>query len=195
VQPEALCHYDTRTLHDLEQQVQQIGARLGTPAAAAHLSAQLVRRRDAALARRRGRSVPPTALLEYCVCTHYDADPERRVADPARTILVGGHLAPELIQLSGGTPLFTQPGDPAQWVAFDDLRAAQPEVILQYDCHGCPMAQRYPIPTRPGWAELPAVSRQAVYPLRANLSDPNLCFPAGLEELVDILNRHAARTS
>jgi ABC-type Fe3+-hydroxamate transport system substrate-binding protein len=114
------------------------------------------------------------------------------VADPTQSILVGGHLAPELIQLSGGTPLFTQPGDTARWVAFDDIRAAQPDVILQYDCHGCPTARKQPMTARPGWSELVAVSRQAVYPLSQNISDPNLCFPAPLEQLVDVLNRFAA---
>jgi ABC-type Fe3+-hydroxamate transport system substrate-binding protein len=194
VAAEALCHFDTRTLADLDQQVQQIGALLGIPEAAARLTAQLAHQRAAAPARQRARSVPPTVLLEYCVCTQYDADPDRRVANPARTILVGGHLAPELIQLSGGAPLFTQPGDSARWVAFDEIRAAQPDVVLQYDCHGCPTARRHPVPARRGWSELAVVARQAVYPLYTNISDPNLCFPAALEELVDILNRQATHT-
>jgi ABC-type Fe3+-hydroxamate transport system substrate-binding protein len=128
------------------------------------------------------------------VCTQYDPDPDRRVANPAQTILVGGHLAPELIQLSGGAPLFTQPGDTAKWVAFDEIRAAQPEVILQFDCHGCPTARQYPITARYGWSELAAVAHDAVYPLSANISDPNLCFPAALEQLVDVLNTFAAHT-
>jgi hypothetical protein len=62
-------------------------------------------------------------------------------------------------------------------------------MVLQYDCHGCPTAQQHPIPARRGWSALPAVSRHAVYSLRENISDPNLCFPAPLEELVDIVNR------
>ena len=94
--------------------------------------------------------------------------------------------------LSGGAPLFTQPGDIAKWVAFDEIRAAQPDVILQFDCHGCPTARKHPIPRRPGWSELAAVARHAVYPLSANISDPNLCFPEALEELVSILNTYAA---
>lgn len=192
VDAEAVCHFDTRTLADLEQHIQQIGVLLSKTAAAVRLTAQLAHRRDEATAKQRRRSVPPTVLFEYCVCTQYDPDPDRRVANPAQTILIGGHLAPELIQLSGGTPLFTQPGDTAKWVAFDEIRAAQPEVVLQYDCHGCPTARRQPIPTRHGWAELPAVSCQAVYPLSTNISDPNLCFPAALEELVDVLNTCAA---
>jgi ABC-type Fe3+-hydroxamate transport system substrate-binding protein len=78
-------------------------------------------------------------------------------------------------------------------VAFDEIRAAQPDVILQFDCHGCPTARKHPIPSRPGWSELAAVARHAVYPLSANISDPNLCFPAALEELVGILNTYAAQ--
>ena len=189
-----MCHFDTRTLDDLDQHIQQIGMLLNKAEAAVRVTVQLARRRDEAQARRRGRSVPPTVLLEYCVCLQYDADPDRRVADPARAILVGGHLAPELIQLSGGAPLFTQPGDTAKWVAFDAIRAAQPDVILQFDCHGCPTAGKHPITARRGWSALAAVCRAAVYPLSANISDPNLCFPAALEQLVGVLNTYAAHT-
>jgi ABC-type Fe3+-hydroxamate transport system substrate-binding protein len=188
VAADALFHFDTRTLHDLEQHIQQIGVLLNKPQEAARVTAQLALWCDEAKAQQRERSVSPTAFMEYCVCTHYDADPDRRTADPARTILVGGHLAPDLIRLSGGVPLFTQPGDTAQWVTFDEIRAAQPDVILQFDCHGCPTARKHPIPGRSGWSELAAVSRHAVYPLSANISDPNLCFPVALEELVGILN-------
>jgi ABC-type Fe3+-hydroxamate transport system substrate-binding protein len=191
VAADALFHFDTRTLHDLEQHLQQIGVLLNKPQEAARVTAQLARRRDEAQARQQERSVPPTAFLEYCVCIHYDADPDRRIADPARAILVGGHLAPDLIRLSGGAPLFTQPGDTAKWVAFDEIRAAQPDVILQFDCHGCPTARKHPIPRRPGWSELAAVAGNTVYPLRANISDPNLCFPTALEELAGILNTYS----
>jgi ABC-type Fe3+-hydroxamate transport system substrate-binding protein len=193
VAAEALFHFDTRTAHDLDQHIQQIGTLLSKTPEAARVTAQLALRRDEAQARQRQRSVPPTAFLEYCVCTHYDADPDRRIAEPARTILVGGHLAPDLIRLSGGTSLFTQPGDTAKWVAFEEIWAAQPEVILQFDCHGCPTARKHPISRRPGWSELAAVSRHAVYPLSANISDPNLCFPEALEELVGVLNTFVAQ--
>ncbi len=193
VAADAVFHFDTRTLHDLDQHIQQIGSLLSTTAEAARVTTQLALRRDEVQARQRERSVPPTAFLEYCVCIQYDADPDRRIADPARAILVGGHLAPDLIRLSGGAPLFTQPGDTAKWVTFDEIRAAQPDVILQFDCHGCPTARKHPIPRRPGWSELAAVSRHAVYPLSANISDPNLCFPAALEELVGVLNTYTAQ--
>jgi ABC-type Fe3+-hydroxamate transport system substrate-binding protein len=184
----ALLHFDTRTFADLDQHLTQIGARLGKVAEAAALIEQLAVKRDAATARLSEWPSAPTVLFEYCVCTTYDPEPDRRVADPARTILVGGHLAPDLIQLVSGRPLFAQPGDPAKWVTIDEIREAQPDMVLQYDCHGCPIAQKHPIPARQGWSDLPAVSRHAVYSLRENISDPNLCFPAPLAELVDIMN-------
>jgi ABC-type Fe3+-hydroxamate transport system substrate-binding protein len=185
----ALLHFDTRTFADLDQHIAQMGSRLGKWAEADALIEQLAIQRDAATAKLLGRAAAPAILFEYCVCTTYDPDPDRRVADPARTILVGGHLAPDLIQLIGGRPLFTEPGDPAKWVTVEEIREAQPDMVLQYDCHGCPTAQQHPIPARRGWSALPAVSRHAVYSLRENISDPNLCFPAPLEELVDIVNR------
>lgn len=194
VEAEALGHFDTRTFDDLDHHIAHIGSLLGKTAAAIPLRAQLAAKRDQTKARQRRRAVPPTVLFEYCVCTTYDADPQRRIADPARTILVGGHLAPELIQLSGGAPLFVQPGDTAKWVPFEAIRAAQPDVVLQYDCHGCPTARALPLHARPGWSDLPALSRGAVYPLSENLSNPNLCFPAPLEEVVGVLRTHMAHT-
>jgi ABC-type Fe3+-hydroxamate transport system substrate-binding protein len=189
VDAEALLHFDTRTFNDLEQHIARLGTMLERATKATQLLATLAARRDQTRARPRHLATPPAVLFEYCVCTTYDDDPQRRVAHPAQTILVGGHLAPELIQLGGGTPLFVQPGDTARWVTMDEIRAAPPDVVLQYDCHGCPVARQHPLHTRPGWSDLPAVARQAVYALRENISDPNLCFPAPLAEVMEILRR------
>lgn len=191
VSDDALHHFDTRTFSDLEDHVRQLGALLDKAEAAAALAGQIAARRDAILARRVERSVAPTALFEYCVCTQYDSDPDRRVANPAQTILVSGHLAPEMIRLSGGEMLLMQPGETAKWVTIDEIAAARPDVVLQYDCHGCPAAAKHPVCAREGWADLPAVKRDAVYTLQENISNPNLCFPAGLEELVNTFNRDA----
>lgn len=193
VAEEAVYHFDTRTFDDLEQHSRQLGALLGKPEAAAALSAQIAAKRDDILARRVGLAVAPTALFEYCVCTQYDSDPEQRVANPSQSILVGGHLAPELIRWGGGEPLFRQPGETAKWVTIDDIREAQPDLVLQYDCHGCPAAGKHPVRARQGWSALAAVGRGAVYTLQENISNPNLCFPSALEELVTILNAYAVQ--
>ncbi len=193
VAAEAMFHFDTRTFNDLEQHIRDIGALLGVDEAATATIRQVAAKRDEIIAKRISHAATPTVLFEYCVCTTYDADPEQRVADPARTILVGGHLAPELIQLSGGKPVLAQPGDTARWMPFDEIRKVRPEVVLQYDYHGCPTARQYPVRTRRGWDDLPAVDREAVYAVHENISDPNLCFPAPLEELVGVFNNHTRR--
>lgn len=193
VAPETVRHFDTRTFTDLVQHVQQLGVLLALPEAAAALTAQLTQKRAAALALPRPGATPPTVLFEYCVCTQYDPVPARRMAQAAQTVLVGGHLAPELIQWSGGQPLFLQPGETARWVPWAEIEAAQPDVILRYDCHGCPTAQQQPIATRPGWAALPAVAHAAVYTVSENLSDPNLAFPIALAQLCTVMQAHQAR--
>ncbi len=187
VAPDRFVNFDTRTLADLDRQIVQIGEIVGKTAAAQDLISQLAGRREAILARRARPARRPSVLFEYCVCIKYDPDPARRFANPGRFIMVGGHLAPDLVRLSGGEPLFTQPGDAVAWTAFEAIRQAQPDMVLVFDCNGCPNAKTHPIETRPGWSELAAVSGDRVFTPRANISNPNLCYPEALEELVDLV--------
>ena len=107
LEPDAFFNFDTRTLTDLDQQIVTIGEIVGKSEAARGIVAQLAARREAILAQQATPSRRPTVLFEYCVCIKYDPDPERRFANPGRFIMAGGHLAPDLIRLSGGEPLFT----------------------------------------------------------------------------------------
>jgi iron complex transport system substrate-binding protein len=193
VEMDGFVNFDTRTLADLEQHIAHIGQLVGKPEEAEHLIQQMAARKDEIVATRVAPSSRPTMLFEYCVCIKYDSEPQRRFANPARYIMVGGHLTPELIQLSGGEPLVTQPGDTVQWTPFAAIREAQPDVILLFDCNGCPNANQHPIDSRKGWSDLSAVSQQAVYRLSENISNPNLCFPAALEQLVGVVNDFGAR--
>lgn len=188
LRPNQFFNFDTRTFTDLEQHISHIGQLVGKTASATHLINQITARKNEILATRNQSAKQPTMLFEYCVCIKYAPDPEQRFANPARFIMVGGHLAPELIQLSGGTPLFTQIGDTVEWVSFESIRQAQPDIILLFDCNGCPNANKHPIDSRDGWSELSAVSRQSVYRLSENISNPNLCFPAALQQLVEVVN-------
>lgn len=180
-------NFDTRTLADLDRQIAQIGEIVGKVEVAQDMIAQLTARREAILARRVGAAQRPSVLFEYCVCIKYDPDPTRRFANPGRFIMVGGHLAPDLIRLSGGESLFTQPGDAVAWTEFEAIRQAQPDIVLVFDCNGCPNAKTHPVERRPGWSELAAVARHQVYTPSANISNPNLCYPEALDELVDLV--------
>jgi iron complex transport system substrate-binding protein len=184
---DALVNFDTRTLADLDRQIVTIGEMVGKPDAAQGIVAQLAALREAALARHAAPARRPTVLFEYCVCIKYDRDPARRFANPGKFIMAGGHLTPDLIRLSGGEPLFAQPGDAVAWTAFDAVREAQPDMVMAFDCGGCPNAMKHPVATRPGWSDLKAVSGHAVYWPSKNIANPNLCYPEALAELVELV--------
>jgi iron complex transport system substrate-binding protein len=184
---DALVNFDTRTLADLDRQIVAIGEIVGKPDAAQNIVAQLAALRAAVLARHPAPARRPTVLFEYCVCIKYDHDPVRRFANPGKFIMAGGHLTPDLIRLSGGEPLFAQPGDAVAWTAFDAVRAAQPDMVLAFDCNGCPNAMKHPVAARPGWSDLKAVASQAVYRPSRNIANPNLCYPEALAELVELV--------
>jgi iron complex transport system substrate-binding protein len=185
--PDAFVNFDTRTLTDLDQQIVTIGDIVGKREAAREIATKLAARREAILARHVVPARRPTVLFEYCVCIKYDPDPARRFANPGRFVMAGGHLAPDLIRLSGGEPLFTRPGDAVAWTDFKVIREAQPDIVLAFDCNGCPNAMSHPIAARPGWSSLRAVSSRAVYRPSRNIANPNLCYPEALAELVELV--------
>lgn len=183
----AFVNFDVRTLQELDQQIVTIGEIVGKTALAQNIVAQLTARREAILDWRTIPTRRPKILYEYCVCIKYDPDPMRRFANPGRFVMVGGYLAPELIRLSGGDPLFTQPGDAVAWTEFGAIRDAQPDIILAFDCNACPNAMKHPISARPGWSDLAALSKRAVYRPSYNIANPNLCYPEALAELVEVV--------
>jgi iron complex transport system substrate-binding protein len=150
VDPAALVNFDTRTLADVDRQILDIGEILGRPEAARDVVARLAARREAVLARHPIPARRPKVLFEYCVCIKFDPDPARRFANPGRFIMAGGHLAPDLIRLCGGEPLFAKPGDAVAWTEFKAIRDAEPDMVLAFDCNGCPNAMTHPVAARPG---------------------------------------------
>jgi len=197
---DALVNFDTRTLHDLDQQIATIGEIVGRREAAQDIVAQLAARRAAILAQRTIAARRPTVLFEYCVRIKYDPDPACRFANPGRFVMAGGYLAPDLIWLSGGEPLFNKPGDAVAWIDFKDILGAQPDIVLAFDCDGCPNAMTHPVATRQGWSGLKAILDNAVYRPRKNIANPNLCYPDALAELVELVanwsetHRHRSAT-
>jgi iron complex transport system substrate-binding protein len=49
-------------------------------------------------------------------------------------VMVGGTWMPELVELAGGTPLVTEPGQHAPTLGPDELAALDPEVVLIKPC-------------------------------------------------------------
>ncbi len=118
--------------------------------------------------------------------------PRRRVAflewlDPPFN---GGHWTPELIHIAGGLDCFAGGGKASRTLTWDEVVAAQPEVLFMALCgFGIERAlQDVPALThQPGWADLPCVRAGEVW-----LADGNQYFSRPGPRLVDSLELLAA---
>lgn len=82
-----------------------------------------------------------------------------------------GHWVPQMIALAGGEEVLGRAGEKSFRVTWDQVIAAQPEVILLMPCgYSQEAAQREwdALPKPAGWESLPAVQQGCVYALDAN---------------------------
>ncbi|KQT32238.1 ABC transporter substrate-binding protein [Sphingomonas sp. Leaf412] len=81
-------------------------------------------------------------------------------------LMAAGNWVPELVTLAGGDPLFTAVGQHSPWLAWDDLVAADPDVIVFMPCgYQIPqtLADLSPVVKRDGWRDLSAVRAGRVF--------------------------------
>ena len=80
--------------------------------------------------------------------------------------MAAGNGAPELVQAAGGEPLFASAGQHSPWLAWENLVAADPDVIVLMPC-GYRLAQTMAdlpaLSHRPVWRDLAAVRKGRVY--------------------------------
>jgi iron complex transport system substrate-binding protein len=94
--------------------------------------------------------------------------PRPRVAfiEWVEPLMAGGNWMPELIDIAGGHNLFGKAGAHSDWMQWDELAAADPQVIVVAPC-GYGLArclEELPLlQAKPGWAGLDAVRRGRVY--------------------------------
>jgi iron complex transport system substrate-binding protein len=94
--------------------------------------------------------------------------PRPRVAfiEWVEPLMAGGNWMPELIAIAGGENLFGEAGRHSGWMQWQDLRAADPDVIVVAPCgYGLVRClEELPLlEARPGWAGLRAVRTGRVY--------------------------------
>jgi iron complex transport system substrate-binding protein len=81
-------------------------------------------------------------------------------------LMAAGNWTPELIELAGGVNLFGEAGKHSPWMTWDQLAAADPDVLIIAPC-GFDLArtgqEMYWLTDRPGWRELRAVRTHRVY--------------------------------
>lgn len=95
----------------------RVGDLLDARAAAAALIAGFEATASAIAGRRRGRTAPRVALLEWL--------------DPPFS---SGHWSPELVALAGGCEVLGRPGERSRRLTWDDVRQSDPEAILLAPC-------------------------------------------------------------
>ena len=108
---------DPRTVGEVELSIWQIGNRLGTCGGA-----------DAVIARMR-RAI-------WAAASAVDPLPPRRVVvlewlDPP---FASGHWLPEMVELAGAQELLGRAGHPSRPITWDDVRAADPELLVLAPC-------------------------------------------------------------
>jgi iron complex transport system substrate-binding protein len=142
-------------LADVLEDMRRVAARLDAPACGDELVGQIRDRMGAIEARAQcAVSRPGVACIEWI--------------DP---LMAAGNWMPELVAMAGGVSLFGKAGQHSPRMEFEDLAAADPDVILITPC-GFDMdraAIDLPILTnRPEWGRIKAVRKGRVYQADGN---------------------------
>jgi iron complex transport system substrate-binding protein len=137
-------------LGDVFADMERVGTALGAMDHAASVVGRLKARMRAIEDRARSAtSRPRVACIEWI--------------DP---LMAAGNWMPELIVMAGGTNLFGKAGEHSPWMKFEEIVAADPDVILIAPC-GFNMeratADLPAITARPGWSRLKAVKDRKVF--------------------------------
>jgi len=135
----------------------------------------LRRRIDEVAARPRG-CIPRVACLDWL--------------DP---VFAAGHWVPEMVRAAGGSDALGTPGAPSRAVAWDDVVAAQPDVLVLAPCGFDVRRTRTEIgllTSRRGWDDLPAVRAGRVFLTDASsyFNRPGPRIVDGLEILAGIIH-------
>lgn len=108
---------DGATLEGVLEDVSTVGEALGRPGVADDLVADLEGRLEAVEEAVAGARRPRVALLEWL-------DPPIRA----------GHWIPEMVQRAGGEPALSRPGDHGERITWEDVAAAEPDVVAAAPC-------------------------------------------------------------
>jgi iron complex transport system substrate-binding protein len=160
-----------QTLEEVTQLAELVGGDEGASAALSQLRARV----EATKARgnRQGTTRPRTTLLEW--------------TDP---LFCSGHWTPELIQWAGGIDPIGQVGRPSRQIEFDELAAADPDILL-VACCGMDLdrtrTEWSATSSAPQWRRLRCVRDGHVYPF-----DGSIYFNRSGPRLVDAMEQVAA---
>ena len=164
-------------LADIWEDIAKVARALGRERQGERLVKQLKARMASIVEQSRtARTRPSCAMIEW--------------VDP---LMAGGNWMPELVPLAGGENLFGVAGQPSPWLDWDEVVAADPDLILVHPC-GFDMArtlQEMPLlEHRPGWRGLKAVRRGGIFVADGNqyFNRPGPRIVESLEILAEIFH-------
>lgn len=172
----AIVPLDAGSIEGIFADILRVGDALDRSAAAVRLVGELQQRLDRVAAAVAGRARRTIICLEWL--------------DP---LFNGGHWVPEQVAWAGGVDVLGAPGARSREVAWTELLAAQPEVLVVMPC-GFDAARAVresgTLVGRGDWSELRAVAAGAVYAVDGNayFSRPGPRVVDGVELLASLLH-------
>ena len=112
-------------------------------------------------------------------------------------MMAGGNWMPELVEMAGGKNLFGKAGQ-RPWMKFEELVAADPEVIMISPCgFGIPRASEelHLLQKQPGWKQINAVRNGKVFIADGNqyFNRPGPRIVESLEILAELIHPNTFR--
>jgi iron complex transport system substrate-binding protein len=169
--------YRSSSLSDIWEDIAKVARALGRERQGECPVKQL-KARMSSIARQSGtaRTRPRAAMIEWI--------------DP---LMAGGNWMPELVQIAGGENLFGAAGQPSLWLDWDQVVAADPDVVLVHPCgfdmprtlHEMPLLE-----CRPGWRELNGVQSDRIFVADGNqyFNRPGPRIVESLEILAEVFH-------
>jgi iron complex transport system substrate-binding protein len=122
-----------------------------------------------------------------------DSHPSVATIEWIEPLMSGGNWMPELVEKAGGRNLFGQAGRHSPWIKFDQLAAADPDVIFVSPCGfgiDRSIAELGALARDPAWAKLTAVRNRRVFVADGNhyFNRPGPRIVESLEILAEILH-------
>ena len=169
----ALVALASRDLGDVFRDIERVAAALGAPERARQLVDRMRNRIDVVARKARDSTARPrVATIEWL-----------------SPLMAAGNWMPELVEVAGGENLFGRAGAHSPWLAWEDLREADPDVVVFFPCGFSLDRVRAEIDlvTRlPGWEDLSAVAAGRVF-----LAEGNQLFNRPGPRLVESLEAMA----
>jgi iron complex transport system substrate-binding protein len=168
------------SLSDVYRDIARVARALDVPEAGERVIAAMQARLAAVRTQVAGRPRPRVAFIEW-----------------VEPLMAGGNWMPELIDIAGGHNLFGEAGTHSGWMRWDELLAADPDVMVVAPC-GYGLArclEELPLlEANPGWCNIAAVKNHRVYFVDGNayFNRPGPRLAESAELLVELLHPEVA---